>query len=63
MGIHTREEIEDGNFKEYPMEDLQKIVQKDIEQNANAQEFEEVAEGEVVTEPDVQAATAPFAEG
>lgn len=62
MGIHTREEIEDGNFKEYPMEDLQKIVQKDIEQNANAQEFEEVAEGEVVTEPDVQAATAPFAE-
>lgn len=62
IGIHTREEIEDGNFKEYPMEDLQKIVQKDIEQNANAQEFEEVAEGEVVTEPDVQAATAPFAE-
>ena len=63
MGIHTREEIEDGNFKEYPMEDLQKIVQKDIEQNANAKEFEEVAEGEVVTEPDVQEATAPFAEG
>lgn len=63
MGIHTREEIEDGNFKEYPMEDLQKIVQKDIEQNANAQEFEEVADGEVVTEPDVQEATAPFAEG
>lgn len=63
MGIHTREEIEDGNFKEYPMEDLQKIVQKDIEQNANAQEFEEVAEGEVVTEPDEQTATAPFAEG
>lgn len=62
MGIHTREEIEDGNFKEYPMEDLQKIVQKDIEQNANAQEFEEVAEGEVVTEPDEQTATAPFAE-
>ena len=40
MGIYTKEEIEDGDFKEYPMEDLQAQVQKDIAENANSQEFE-----------------------
>ena len=46
MGIYTKEEIEDNDFNEYPMEDLQAQVQKDISENANSQEFEpeEVAE-------------------
>ena len=51
MGIYTKEEIEDNDFNEYPMEDLQAQVQKDIAENANSQEFEpeEVTESE---EPD-----------
>ena len=40
MGIYTKEEIEDTDFNEYPMEDLQTQVQKDIAENANSQEFE-----------------------
>lgn len=63
MGIHTTEEIIDGDFKEYPMESIEKIVEKDIEQNANMQEFSEVPNGEVVTEPDGKTAMPEFAEG
>ena len=40
MGIYTKEEIEDNDFNEYPMEDLQSQIQKDIAENANSQEFE-----------------------
>ena len=40
MGIYTKEEIEDNDFNEYHMEDLQTQVQKDIAENANSQEFE-----------------------
>ena len=40
MGIYTKEEIEDNDFNEYTMEDLQAQVQKDIAENANSQEFE-----------------------
>ena len=40
MGIYTKEEIEDNDFNEYPIEDLQAQVQKDIAENANSQEFE-----------------------
>ena len=32
--------FEDNDFNEYPMEDLQAQVQKDIAENANSQEFE-----------------------
>ena len=48
MGIYTKEEIEDNDFNDYPMEDLQAQVQKDIAENANSQEFEpeEVTESE-----------------
>lgn len=44
MGIYTKEEIEDGDFKEYPLEDMQEQVRREIEQNANSQDFEEVVE-------------------
>ena len=51
MGIYTKEEIEDNDFNEYPMEDLQAQVQKDIAENANSQEFEPVEETESAAEP------------
>ena len=44
MGIYTKEEIEDGDFKEYPLEDMQVQVQREIENNANQVDFEEVSE-------------------
>ena len=44
MGIYTKEEIEDGDFKEYPLEDMQAQVQREIENNANTVDFEEISE-------------------
>ena len=51
MGIYTREEIEDCDFNEYTMEDLQAQVNKDITNNANALEFEEEENQEDSTLP------------
>ena len=51
MGIYTKEEIEDNDFNEYPMEDLQSQVQKDIAENANSQEFEPEEVTESAAEP------------
>ena len=51
MGIYTKEEIEDNDFNEYPMEDLQAQVQKDIAENANSQEFEPEEVTESAAEP------------
>ena len=51
MGIYTKEEIEDNDFNEYPMEDLQVQVQKDIAENANSQEFEPEEVTESAAEP------------
>lgn len=51
MGIYTKEEIEDNDFNEYPMEDLQTQVQKDIAENANSQEFEPDEVTESAAEP------------
>lgn len=51
MGIYTKEEIEDNDFNEYPMEDLQAQVQKDIAENANSQEFEPAEATEAASEP------------
>ena len=51
MGIYTKEEIEDNDFNEYPMEDLQAQVQKDIAENANSQEFEPEEVTESASEP------------
>ena len=44
MGLYTKEEILDGDFKEYPMEEMRAQVQKEIEENANAVEFAPTAE-------------------
>ena len=51
MGIYTKEEIEDNDFNEYPMEDLQAQVKKDIAENANSQEFEPEEVTESAAEP------------
>lgn len=41
MGLHTREEMQDNDFKEYPIENMQEQVQQEISENANSQVFEE----------------------
>lgn len=41
MGLHTREEMQDNDFKEYPIENMQEQVQQEIAENANSQVFEE----------------------
>lgn len=51
MGIYTKEEIEDNDLNEYPIEDLQAQVQKDIAENANSQEFEPEEVTESAAEP------------
>lgn len=47
MGLYTKEEIQDNDFKEYPMEDLQEQVKRDISENANSEPFV-VAESEAI---------------
>lgn len=42
MGLYTREEMQDNDFKEYPMEDMQEQVQREIAENANSVDFSEV---------------------
>lgn len=41
MGLYTREEMQDDDFKEYPIENMQEQVQREIAENANSQAFEE----------------------
>lgn len=43
MGIYTSDEIIDGDFKDYSISDIKLDVEQEIEENANQQEFEEVA--------------------
>ena len=45
MGLYTKEEMQDNDFNEYPMEDLQEQVKRDISENANSEPFV-VAESE-----------------
>ena len=47
MGLYTKEEMQDNDFKEYPMEDLQEQVKRDISENANSEQFV-VAESEAI---------------
>ncbi len=53
-GLYTRET---GHFKEYPMEDLQEQVKRDISENANSEPFvvaesEAIETGSEVVEPE-----------
>lgn len=42
LGYYSKEEIIDGDFKEYSLGDMAEQVKKEIEENANSEEFEEV---------------------
>lgn len=63
LGLYTREEIVDGDFKEYQAEDIEVQVQQDIQQNANSEDFivDEPEVAETVQEP--KAADPQKAEG
>ena len=63
MGLYTREEMQDNDFKEYPMEELQEQVQNEIEANANAVEFEPEEEQKTIEESDGQQAMPEFMKG
>ena len=39
LGFYTKDEVIDGEFKEYPIENLAEQVQMEISQKANAEEF------------------------
>lgn len=60
LGIYTREEILDGDFKEYPIEDMAEQVKKEIESNANTVPFEDV---DAVEEVEAEVIEPDFAEG
>lgn len=50
LGFYTREEVIDGDFKEYPMEEMRQSVEDEIKANANTEDFvEEVSEQEKAT--------------
>ena len=59
MGLYTKEEMQDNDFKEYPVEEMQMQAQKEIAANANMVDFEP-EEPETVTEPDGQQAMPDF---
>ena len=39
LGLYTKEEMLDNDFKEYPMEDMAEQVKKEIAENANSEDF------------------------
>ena len=52
MGLYTKEEMQDNDFKEYPMEDLQEQVKHEISENANTEDFPvDLEVAETVEEP------------
>lgn len=60
MGLYTKEEIIDGDFKEYKIEDVQEQAHEEIVQNANSVDFEPEESTGTVTEPDGQQAMPEF---
>lgn len=61
MGLYTREEMQDNDFNEYPMEEMQTQVQHEIEVNANAVEFD--PDQNVAEESDGQQVMPEFMKG
>lgn len=45
LGFYTQEEVIDGDFKEYPIEEMRQDVEQEIKENANSEEFAEAAPG------------------
>lgn len=53
LGYYSKDEVLDGDFREYPMEEMEKQVQREIAQNANSEDFNQDVidgEGRVITE-------------
>ena len=49
LGFYTKEEVVDGDFKEYPLEEMRQRVEDEITANANTEDFvEDVPEENVV---------------
>ncbi len=45
LGFYTQDEVVDGDFKEYPLEEMRQSVEHEIDANANSEDFvEEVTE-------------------
>ena len=59
LGLYTKEEIVDGDFKEYQMEPIQEQVHREIQNNANTVEFEEVPQTPQTAETDIASAETP----
>lgn len=54
LGYYSKDEVIDGDFREYPLEEMEKQVQKEIDQNANSEDFDsDVIDGKVVQEKTV----------
>lgn len=52
MGLYTREEMQDNDFNEYPLESMQEQVNREIAENANQIPFEVVEEPKKETVPE-----------
>ena len=50
LGFYTKEEVIDGDFKEYPLEEMRQRVEDEINANANTEDFEEDVPEENVVE-------------
>lgn len=50
LGFYTKEEVIDGDFKEYPIEEMRQSVEDEINANANTEDFVEDVPGENVAE-------------
>lgn len=59
LEIYTSEEVLDGDFKEYFVENLSEKVQEEIEQNANQVEFETNVDAAVVENNNKQEQSLP----
>lgn len=69
LGLYSKEEIIDGDFKEYPMEDMAEQVKNEINNNANSVNFDEdadfteVQETEAVPDEEVKEVVSEQADG
>lgn len=48
LGFYTQDEVVDGDFKEYPLEEMHQSVEYEIDANANSEDFVEEVTEEVV---------------
>ncbi|RKI44209.1 hypothetical protein D7V86_03885 [bacterium D16-51] len=55
LGFYTKEEVIDGDFKEYPIEEMKQDVEQEVKEKANSEEF--------VEENTVEGQDAPKGEG